>query len=478
MAFLLFVILLAVCVAAAMGVTHLYLRLQAAEIKHQEFEAQFAGVIDATKEERRLRMEIEASRRRYEEEKRHIEARVTEARRVMRDLSDTAVLAQVAFYEPRYHFATSGMFAAQLDSIQRTQARLIKEHRAVVVSGPVDRTNKREIRSLAKLMLRAFNGEADAATAKVSYKNIATMEHRVNRAFTAINMFGASRQVKIHSDYRDLRIQELHLVHGYQEKLQLEREEQRAIKEQMRDEELARREIERAKSKAEAEEHQYEIALQAARAEAAAASNHRADALNRQIQELEQRLAEAHLAKERAISRAQQTRAGHVYVISNVGAFGEGVFKVGLTRRLVPEDRVWELSDASVPFDFDIHAMIYSNDAPKLESALHSLLAPHRINRINLRKEFFRVELATIEDAVRNSHGTATFTRAAEAKEWRQTVAIIEGRVNELTEPTAVRGDIGADPDEAVFGDEDEAELNGDRELIASEGQQAARASQ
>ena len=130
--------------------------------------------------------------------------------------------------------------------------------------------------------------------------------------------------------------------------------------------------------------------------------------------------------KERALSRAQLTRSGHVYVISNVGSFGEGTLKIGMTRRLDPMDRVKELGDASVPFGFDVHAMIYSEDAPALESTLHKTFSDRRVNLVNMRKEFFLVDLDDVEAAVGESGAEIVFTKAAEAEQYRRTLSILE----------------------------------------------------
>jgi len=128
--------------------------------------------------------------------------------------------------------------------------------------------------------------------------------------------------------------------------------------------------------------------------------------------------------KERSISQAQLTKAGYVYVISNIGSFGENVFKVGMTRRLEPQERVDELGDASVPFQFDVHAMIYRENAPEFETELHQELEPFRVNKINPRKEFFRVSLAEIEKIAQKYKADVAITKLAEAKEYRQSLAI------------------------------------------------------
>ena len=132
---------------------------------------------------------------------------------------------------------------------------------------------------------------------------------------------------------------------------------------------------------------------------------------------------EAHAARERAISRAQETKSGHVYVISNIGSFGDGIYKIGMTRRLDPMDRIWELSDASVPFDFDVHAIIYTDDAPGLENELHRRFADRRLNVVNQRKEFFHASIHEIAQVVRQRCGDIELTLIAEASEFLQSEA-------------------------------------------------------
>lgn len=166
---------------------------------------------------------------------------------------------------------------------------------------------------------------------------------------------------------------------------------------------------------AEKEENKYLKLLEKARKEIGA------DAAR--IAELERALNEAHAKTERARAMAEMTKSGYVYIISNVGSFGEDVVKIGLTRRLEPDDRVRELGDASVPFGFDTHAMIYSDEAPALETALHSEFADRRINMSNMRKEFFRVSLEEVEEAVQRLSPEASFFKDREAQEWHETLA-------------------------------------------------------
>jgi hypothetical protein len=138
----------------------------------------------------------------------------------------------------------------------------------------------------------------------------------------------------------------------------------------------------------------------------------------------------------RAISQAQMTRVGHIYVISNIGSFGEDVYKIGMTRRLDPLDRVRELGDASVPFQFDVHAIIYSEDAPSLEYELHRKFKDRRLNMVNGRKEFFKVALDEVEAFIlQQTNASILFTKLAEAKEYRETLKYVE-QLNNIAQST------------------------------------------
>jgi hypothetical protein len=207
----------------------------------------------------------------------------------------------------------------------------------------------------------------------------------------------------------------------------------RAIQEELREEEKAKREFEQAQKEAEKEEVNYQKALNKARKEIELVTGEKQEELRAQIEKLEQELKEAQEKKERALSMAQQTKRGHVYIISNIGSFGENVYKIGMTRRLEPEDRVRELGDASVPFQFDIHAMIYSDEAPTLEHELHKAFTNKKVNMLNYRKEFFNVTLDEIEQQVRQIGLNAEFSRLPEAMEYRETLAILD-KLNSQTE--------------------------------------------
>ncbi len=276
-----------------------------------------------------------------------------------------------------------------------------------------------------RFVVDAFNGRVDAILSRSRHDNYGTLAQEIRDAFAMVNHNGeAFRNARVLQSYLEARLGELKWAVVVHELRLKEREEQRRIKEQMRDEEKARREYERAMESAQKEEQIIQRALEQARAEAAVASAEQQASLNATIEELNRKLAEAEAKNQRALSMAQQTRKGTVYVVSNVGSFGQEVFKIGMTRRLEPADRIKELSDASVPFEFDVHAMIACDDAPRLEAELHAEFEDLRINKVNYRKEFFRLPIERLRGAVANRSVDVSFTMVAEAREYRESVAL------------------------------------------------------
>jgi hypothetical protein len=210
------------------------------------------------------------------------------------------------------------------------------------------------------------------------------------------------------------------------EKAQEEKEYQAEIKRQMREEKQRQDELDRQQQEAEEEENRLTEQQRVLEETLLAAEGTYKEELERQRLELEQKIQEVHQQYERAKSMAQLTKQGHVYIISNIGSFGEDVYKIGMTRRLEPMERVKELSGASVPFDFDVHAMISCDDAPALEKTLHDHLESYRINRINLRKEFFRVDLRKIINEVERHHGQVEYIADPVALQYLQSLEYAE----------------------------------------------------
>lgn len=326
--------------------------------------------------------------------------------------------AELGVYEPHFNFNDSETYKAKILEVREQQKAMISAKQAAICPTEWKVENSKAkgatmINRQTRLTMRAFNNECEAAIANVRWNNVVAMEKRIRAAAASIDKENASLNLTLAGKYVALKIDELRLTHEYREQAKREKVERA---------ELARAEREEKKLLAEAEaaereEAKYSALLEKARREADGDGN------RKRIEELEAALAAAHAASERARAMAEMTKSGYVYVISNVGSFGEDVVKIGLTRRLDPDDRVRELGDASVPFAFDTHAMIYSDTAPALESALHKEFEDRRINMSNLRKEFFRVSLDEVETAVARLAPTASFFKDREAQEWHETLA-------------------------------------------------------
>lgn len=276
-----------------------------------------------------------------------------------------------------------------------------------------------------RFVIDAFNGKVDSILSKVKHDNSGKLSQAIHDAYVQVNFGGrAFRNARITDSYKQARLSELKWACVVHELKLEEREEQRRIREQIREEEKARREYQKAIKEAEKEERMLKAAMEKAQRLAAKATAEQRSEYESQLAELERKLHEAEEKNQRAVSMAQTTRRGHVYIISNVGSFGEGVYKIGLTRRLEPNDRVKELGDASVPFPFDVHAMIMSDDAPALERRLHNHFVVNQMNKVNHRKEFFKVSIADIRSELDEIGIEAKWTMASEAAEYRESLAI------------------------------------------------------
>lgn len=309
----------------------------------------------------------------------------------------------------------------KLKEARAHSARMVQEHLAATC----DYVEANRRNTAINFVVDAFNGKVDSILSKSKKDNHGKLEQQIRDAYALVNYNGmAFRNARITEEYLDARLQELHWAVIVQELRAKELEEQRAIRERMREEEKARREFERAQKAAAKEEAMLKKAMEKARAMLEKASEDQKAQYEAQLAELAEKLKDAEAKGQRALSMAQQTKRGTVYVISNIGSFGENVYKVGMTRRLEPMERVKELGDASVPFPFDVHAFIESDDAPALETELHHELSLVQMNKVNPRKEFFRVDISTIKSMVEKKGLTATWTMAAEAAEYRETLAI------------------------------------------------------
>lgn len=400
---------------------------KSAESKVRAFEGKYGAIISEEAEVHRLRAiattvtsDISSLRAQYSEKKAIFDRLAKE----VAIFDEKLAFAEMGVYEPHFDYTDSEKYKQAILENREVQKRMVSSKTAAIaktewtVSGSKAKGQTMNNRNV-KLSLRAFNNECDAAVANVRWNNANAMEKRIVNARQQIDNLNASNDIHISDEYLRLKLIELQLTHEYREKLKAEREERAEMARAAREEQKFVRDMERA----EEDENRYQRLLDKAKADATRAAANQIGAYDEKIRMLEKDLADAHAKFERAQAMAEKTRSGYVYIISNIGSFGEEVVKIGLTRRLDPADRVRELGDASVPFIFDTHAIIYSDDAPSLERALHNEFQKTRINEQNFRKEFFRISIEEVEKAVTRLAPGAPFFKDVEAQEYRETLA-------------------------------------------------------
>ena len=341
-------------------------------------------------------------------------------------LTDDIALQEYGLYQPTYEFANSDLYAQRLKAVRTDQKQCMKDGKACLgnmnwtVNGSTSK-GKKMVQDMQKLLLRAFNVECDNIVDTVKVSNVERAKERIITTSQQISKLGSMMSISISQQYINLKMQELLLALDYQQKKQEEKERLRELREQEREEKRVQKEIEEARKKLQKEKTHYQNAL---------------DALMKQIQtsgetpellekknNLEAELEDAAKAIANVDYREANRKAGYVYIISNIGAFGQDVYKIGMTRRLEPMERIEELGDASVPFDFDVHALIFTEDAPALENALHTAFEANKVNKINKRREFFHVSLDEIKTVVRqNFDKTVEWVDVPEAEQYRQSL--------------------------------------------------------
>ncbi len=373
-----------------------------------------------TGDEEQLQQEIEG----LEKYKEYLKSQIIE-------LDDRVLFQEFGVYQPQYNFATLDNYKEKLTEIRNAQKTMIKNGTAAIcktnwkVRGS-ENIGKKTIAENIKQTLRNFNIECDLVISKVKFSNYENSKERIFKSFVLHNQLNETKDIVISDDYYRLKIQELNLAYEYQQKKQQEKEELRQNREELREAAKVAKEIEEKRKELEKEQEHYQNYLKKINEQIEVEnSEERKKYLLDKREELNNNVNDVKLALEDLDYREANHRAGYVYVISNIGAFGENVYKIGMTRRLEPEERIAELSGASVPFKFDIHAMIFSNDAPKLEAALHNEFADKKVNLVNSRKEFFKVSLEEIKKVVYKNHDKAVdFINEPDAEQYRETIML------------------------------------------------------
>lgn len=392
------------------------------------------GVLSVVELETRrtdLERELEAQKARLDQERADAKRAVQDSERELADVrkaivttEDLALLQEAGVYHYRHPLTDAVAYEAALREIEdETKEMTRKDGGAVLattnwtVNGSATEGRKM-VRDFSKLMLRAFNAEADNLVRGLKPYKLAGAVDRLNKVASTIERLGSTMHIRISTPYLQLRIRELELTSDFRQKEAEEKEAERVERERLREERQVQQEIERERARLEKERQHYANAL--------AALVQKGDDAG--AERLREQLGDVQRAIEDVDYRAANIRAGYVYVISNLGSFGEQMVKVGMTRRLDPKDRIRELSDASVPFNFDIHALFFSKDAVGIELAIHERLAAGRVNTVNRRREFFRATPLEVKKHLSELTGELLeFQDFAEALEYRQCLAQAQG---------------------------------------------------
>lgn len=368
----------------------------------------------------------------YNDEINELNSNIKDLKKDIITFSDEILVQDFGLYEPRYSFINADAYKAELTNIRNKQKAMIKDGSAV--SGSIDwqvngsaAQGRKMIKDMQKLLLRAFNSECDEIINKVKYNNYDTSVKKMERSFNAIAKLGITMSISITSNYYDLKIQELQLALEYQIQKQREKEEKAELRAQQREEVRLQKELKEQRKNIDKERKHYEQALSNINKQISSSSDENIEELNKKKEEIIQSLSDIDTKIKDIDYREANQKTGYVYIISNIGSFGEGIYKIGMTRRLNPQERVDELGDASVPFKFDVHAMIFSEDAPALEAKLHRAFEDRKLNLVNQRREFFKVSLDEIKEVVKNNFDkTVEFVEVPDADQYRISLKLRE----------------------------------------------------
>lgn len=384
-------------------------------------------------EKQHLEKELSDVRKDYDKLNRSVDsldAAIREKQKYLVILDDEMLYQEFGLYTPVYNLMNSEAYKDRLQVVRQNQKLMIKNNTAS--SFPTNFTynnslaqGKKLVADNVKQILRAFNNECEAIIDKVKFNNVESIRKRIIKSCEDLNKLNAKMQISITPSYLDLKLQEMNLCYEYAMKKQEEKEEAKRIREEQKEAQKLQREIEEARKTSEKEHSHYKNALRRIETQMQHTGGTELAILEERRAEIQQQISSIEEELRQIDYREANQRAGYVYIISNIGSFGKDIYKIGMTRRLDPTDRVDELGDASVPFRFDIHAMIFSDDAPALEAALHRAFDSKKVNMINTRREFFHVTLEEIEEVVRqNFDRTVEFVKTPSAEQYRESQMI------------------------------------------------------
>ena len=335
-------------------------------------------------------------------------------------------------YEPHYDFENATAYKEKLDEIKRKQKESVKDKTAawgnpnMRLDGDL-RKGQAMINDNIKQIIRTFNTECDGIIRKVKHSNMEASEKRIRKSYETLNKLNERVGVRIQPKYLDLKLEELHLAYEYQVKKQEEKELLAEAREREREEKKLRQKLEKEKNKFNRENNRINNELTEAEAKLQAANDEEKAKLQAEIDKLKAALEKNNEEIEKIDKWEETPGAGYVYIISNIGSFGEDVYKIGVTRRDDPEERIRELSNASVPFKYDSHVFIFSEDAYNLESSLHERFDNKRVNKVNRRKEFFNIGIDDVKKIVEeNKASVHSFVEEPEAEEYYDSLKMAE----------------------------------------------------
>ncbi|MGW1741232.1 DUF4041 domain-containing protein [Nocardia sp. NPDC001965] len=335
------------------------------------------------------------------------------------DLREEHILQEIGIYEFRHPLSDSVAYRDALKRLQgeikaqaRRDAGAIEALKAWVVEGSVA-DGRKMVREYSKLMLRAYNAETENIVRGLKPYKLPKELDRLDRLAETLNRFGATMQLRVSPEYHALRRRELELTADHLEMLARQKDYERDERERRREAERARQEYAREQARLERQQEKEHATLTGLEADGKG-DTESADQLRASLAEREQALSIIR-------NRANDTRGGYLYVLSNVGAFGDGVVQIGVTRRFDPESRIQDLSNSSVPFRYDRHVMFFDPDAAGIEAELHRRFEHRRVNKVNRRREFFRATAAEVNEQLRELTDTYyEFTEHPEAVQYHQ----------------------------------------------------------
>lgn len=379
-----------------------------------------------TEKEEYLKKEIQRTENDLAEEK----LKLKKVREELILAEDDVEMQEYGLYEPKYNFVNATAYKERLDAVRKQQKQMIKDKTAAI--GTTEWTidgSKSKGRALTnaniKQILRSFNNETEVIINKVKHSNLESSKNRIQKSFDVLNNLYKREHVQLTQGYLNLKMDEMHLAYEYEVKKEEEKEELREAREREREEKKLQKELEKERKKFERENDTINSEIEEVKAKMAQAAADEKAKLEAEIAKLQAALDKNNEEVRKINEWKEKPGAGYVYIISNIGSFGKNVFKIGVTRRENPEDRIRELSSASVPFRYDSHVFIFSKDAYDLENKLHKRFDKQRVNKVNMRKEFFHITIDDVKQIVEENKGAVhSFVEHPDAEEYYDTLKI------------------------------------------------------